>query len=139
MIENKAGWVDDQIMRLSQLKGYPRVAKDADQDAKRAAAIAFNELVVALRCATSEAQARAIISRWLEPPPKDCPTPAELRQAIYADEEAASKASEKSYQVTPTRCDKCGDTGFRHEVRKIHGEPYDYAAVCGCRSEGGRT
>lgn len=60
---------------------------------------------------------------------KFAPAPAEL----LAFAKAAARAQEEPYEMRPTRCLKCGDSGFRQVVRVIKGQSYEAAEPCECR------
>ena len=64
-----------QVARLAGLEDFPKGYKEA-----------IAELVIALEGAKSDQHAKEIIDVWMQPPPKKCPTPADIRMAVYAED-----------------------------------------------------
>src|SRR5690348_8147898 len=84
----------EQIARLAGLEDFPKGYKEA-----------IAELVIALQGAKSDHHAKEIIDTWMQPPPKKCPTPADLRMAVYAEDH-------EEYKLPAATCERCGGTGF---------------------------
>ena len=94
----------EQIARLAGLEDFPKGYKEA-----------IAEMVIALQGAKSDHHAKEIIDSWMQPPARKCPTPPEIRIAVYAEDmEEYSLPKWEAPQLCP-RCQGYGnvqlDTG----------------------------
>lgn len=118
MIENRS-FSREQIKRFEQLMGFP-TGKEA-----------LGELVTALQCFGTEAEAIAFVDDWLTRY-EACPKPSEIRRAAWQLEEQQEQAKRKSKY---TQCPYCSDSGFRMVQRTINvpgvgTSVYDFAERC---------
>lgn len=114
-------YAKQQVERLSQLDGFPHEKA------------AFDELVLAMRCASSAQAAKTLVDGWIATE-RMCPKPADLRKLAFAAEHS------DEYELKPKtgRCERCGGTGWVGHQRKTRALPgmaervYDCAAPCSC-------
>ena len=107
-------FIHEQMNRIASLRSFP----DNDQG--------YEDLVIAFRGARSEEAVEKFITAWKRSN-QFAPTPADIYAASGAPEEI-------TYWKTPepTRCNICGDTGWKQVVR---GE-YSGVTECECRTVG---
>lgn len=113
----------EQIARLSQFDGYPRLRKDEENHTECKAHL--RDLVDALQCSPTTERAKAVVDGFVSDASiRRCPLPADIRRAAYAIE-----AAKETYDLKPTQCGECGDSGYRM-VRK---NGYEFAEKCTCK------
>lgn len=122
MISDKS-FCKNQILRFEQLGGYPS-GKEA-----------VGELVTALQCFDTQAEAIAFVDDWLKRY-EACPKPSEIRRAAWQLEEQQEQAKRKSKY---TQCNYCGDSVWRMVQRTMEvpgvrtstgAITYDFAERC---------
>lgn len=105
----------EQVRRLGQLDFYPKHDDAAIKELVKAAMSAETEtlLVKAIDCFIFDGG--------------ESPKPADIFRTI-------ARMSETSYQLGPTKCDLCGDSGFMPMRVQIGDRVYEGATPCTCRA-----
>ncbi len=119
--------------QIARLKNLPRIEAQEWGDAKNPG-LRDELLRVLWIIANDDDHARQIIDRVMDSKPADgkpqfCPTPGVLKAVA----ETLEREREAEYEVHPTKCNHCGDSGFRQVVRIVHGERYEAAIPCECK------
>ena len=88
-------FIERQIRRLDGMRGFPHTEEGVE------------DLATAFAEASSEKAIESFITEWKRTYPY-APTPADIYAALGAPEEP------RYWKIPePTKCDKCGDTGWR--------------------------
>lgn len=100
----------EQITRLYQFKGYPKLNFEGDNASEVKAAL--KELVDSLHdCAETEERAREVIDFFChESQSKECPLPPDIRRAVYATEPPEEWSGWTKEDIGPL-CTECQSWG----------------------------
>lgn len=110
-----------QIVRLYQLRGYPKLSGEGSNENEVGAAL--KELLDALQTSESEESAKSAVE-WFVHNSRECPVPSDIRRAVSP----AIRLQE--YIVVPTKCSDCGDTGYKRVVKTVQDNRYEFAVPC---------
>ena len=119
--------VSELQKQIARLKSLPR-GEDRPWGTSTEPGLRDELLRVLGSHAQDDAHAQRIVDTIVETA-DFCPTPAELIRIARATE----RAQQTEYELTKTRCNDCGDSGFRQVVQVKNGARYEFSQPCDCK------